>query len=198
MNFPPLGRAVSEVGHQGYGWVPGALSPAWCAALIAEVRTLPFVSVPCQVGGVRQEAEDLAVRVGDVRLPAMAVLADALVREVVSAGTGVGSLAGYRPDEATYQRYRGPAAGISPHRDFKHHRLLVAIFTLVGRARFRIVADRAGAEVLASWEAQAGDLCLLRGPGFGGNLDGRPLHSVGPPLETERVSLAFRMTPSDA
>jgi hypothetical protein len=192
----PLGAALAETGRQGYARVPGALSGAWRTALVAEVVTWDFAPVPEQVGEVRQRAEELAVRLEDATLPVTASLAAALARAVVSARTGIEGLACYRPNEATYQRYRGPDAGISPHRDFTNHRLLVAVFTLAGRARFRVVADRTGNEELAAWQTQPGDLCLLRGPGFGGEPDGRPLHAIGPPLEGERLSLAFRMTAS--
>lgn len=194
--LPPLGPALAETGRQGYGHVPGALSDAWRTALVAEVANREFAPVAEQVGEVRQRAEELAVRVGDATLPVTGALAAALGRAVVSGTAGIEGLARYQPKEATYQRYRGPDAGISPHRDFRHHRLLVAIFTLAGRARFRIVADRAGSDELAAWETQPGELCLLRAPGFDGETDGRPLHSIGPPLDGERLSLAFRMTTS--
>jgi hypothetical protein len=197
MHLPPLGEAVTEAAVQGYAHVPAALTSADREVLLAEVRSMPFVPVPGLVGRVRQQVEEFPASVGDPRLPAMAELAEALVRRLAPTGAFVVGLRGYRPREVTYQRYSGSTAGISPHRDFKQHRLLVAIFTLAGRAPFRIVADREGSEVLSGWEARAGDLCLLRGPGLDGNPDGRPLHAVGPPVEGERVSLAFRMTGTD-
>jgi hypothetical protein len=193
VNFPSLADALVDLASRGGAYVPGALSSGSCLELVAEVQPLTFVPVPRQVGTVHQQAEELAVRVGDVRLPAMAALAAALVREVASSET-IAEIGGWSPDEATYQWYRGRAAGITPHRDFKGHRLLIAVFTLLGRAPFRIVVDRAGVGVLASWVVATGDLCLLRGPGFAGNPDGRPIHSIGPPHGPERLSLAFRMS----
>lgn len=191
--LPALAPALAETRRRGYARVPGALSEAWQAALVAEVATREFTPVLEQIGEVRQRAEGLAVRVGDPALPVTGALAAALRRAVVSGTVGIQGLACYRPNEATYHRYRGPDAGISPHRDFRNHRLLVGVFTLAGRARFRIVADRAGNEELAAWQTQPGDLCLLRAPGFDGEPEGRPLHAVGPPLDGERLSLAFRM-----
>lgn len=162
-------------------------------ALRAEVEDLEFTPLPDEVGPVRQGAEELVVAVGDPDLPVMAHLARALRRAVVGAGSDLG-FRRYQPQEASYLRYRGPDAGISPHRDAKRYVLLVAIFTLVGRAPFRVVADRAGGQVLASWLTVPGDLCLLRASRLGGKAEGRPLHAVGPPLGAYRLSLAFRMS----
>lgn len=192
--LPPLRAALAETGRQGYARVPGALCGHWRSALVGEVAGREFIPVPEQVGEVRQRAEELAVLVKDTTLPVTASLAAAVDRAVVSGTAGIEGLSCYRPNEATYQRYRGPDAGITPHRDFRHHLLLVVIFTLAGRAAFRIVSDRAGNEELAAWQTEPGDLCLLRAPGFDGEPDGRPLHAVGPPLDDERLSLAFRMT----
>ena len=193
MTFPPLAGALVDLATRGGAYIPGALSPATCTALAAEVRPFTFVSVPAHVGTVRQQAEEFTAPVGDARLPAMATLAAALVREI-TCSKAIAEVAGWCPDEATYHRYRGSAAGITPHRDFKRHLILIAVFTLTGRARFRIVADRAGTDELASWVVATGGLCLLRGPGCAGQPDGRPLHSVGPPLGAERLSLALRMS----
>lgn len=192
--LPSLATALAETRRQGYALVPGALSLAWRAALTHEAATREFTPVPEAVGVVSQRAEELTVRVGDPPLPVTGALAAGLRRAVVSGTVGIQGLGWYRPNEATYLRYRGPHAGITPHRDFKGHRLLVAVFTLAGRAQFRIVADRAGNDELAAWETQPGDLCLLRAPGFDGDPDGRPLHAVGAPLDGERLVLGFRMT----
>jgi hypothetical protein len=177
----------------GYAWVPNVLRTTWVDALRAEVEGREFTSLPDEVGQVRQGAEELVVAVGDPELPVMAQLARALRHAVVSAGSDLG-FGRYQPQEATYLRYRGPGAGISPHRDAKRYLLLVAVFTLVGMAPFRVVADRAGREVLASWLTVPGDLCLLRAPRLGGEAEGRPLHAVGPPRDSERLALAFRMS----
>lgn len=191
--LPSLAAALGATRRRGYAHVPGALPAAWRRALTAEAVTREFAPVPEQVGEVRQRAEEVAVRVGDPTMPVTAALAAAVRRAVRSGTVGIQGLGRYRPNEATYQRYRGPDTGISPHRDFKNHRLLVTVFTLSGRAWFRIVADRAGNDELAAWQMQPGDLCLLRAPGFDEQPDGRPLHAVGPPLDGERLALGLRM-----
>ncbi|HEV8627836.1 MAG TPA: hypothetical protein VG034_25650 [Acidimicrobiia bacterium] len=191
--LPALRTALSHARGVGYGWVPRALRTTSVDALTAEVEGRDFTPLPDEVGQVRQGAEELVVAVGDPDLPVMAQLARALCHAVVIAGSDLG-FGRYRPQEATYLRYRGPGAGISPHRDARQYLLLVAIFTLVGQAPFRVVADRAGRDVLASWLTLPGDLCLLRAPRVGGEAEGRPLHAVGPPLDSERLSLAFRMS----
>jgi alkylated DNA repair dioxygenase AlkB len=97
------------------------------------------------------------------------------------------------PEEVTVQRYAPDSAGISTHRDGRRHAYLVAILTLEGSALLRQCSDRAGTTVDA-WDAGAGSLVLLRGPGLGGIEDDRPLHAVDGPGGHRRTSLTLRET----
>jgi hypothetical protein len=96
------------------------------------------------------------------------------------------------PNEVYVQRYRAGDLGVTPHRDWKRYRYLVAIFTATGEAEFRLCKNRAG-EVLRSWTATPGSLVLLRAPGLAGVDDGRHLHGVRGPATGERISVTYRM-----
>ncbi|MGH9004930.1 MAG: hypothetical protein ACRDYV_17545 [Acidimicrobiia bacterium] len=169
------------------------MTPAWLVDLLAEVDGHRFCPVAEQVGQVRQRAEELVVPVGKAGYPVTARLAAALHAAASPRSPRLLGLERFVPNEAVYLRYRGRAAGISPHRDHKRYAVLIAVFTLLGEARLSVVADRAGEHVLASWLTAPGDLFLLRASGFGGDEDRRPLHAVGPPTGYERVSLTLRM-----
>lgn len=188
-----LGPALEQVRRNGFARVASALPAAWRDELVEETDGHPFLALPEKVGRVRQEAEELVLEADDGRLPAMVALARALHRSVRAGAPASAGLSSFTPLQATYMRYRGGTAGVSPHLDGKCYSLLVCIFTLRGEASFSVLADRAGTQVLARWTTAPGDLCLLRGPGFGGTEDGRPLHSVGPPRGGDRTSLTFRM-----
>lgn len=99
----------------------------------------------------------------------------------------------FAPNEATIMSYARSTAGIGPHLDRRRYRELIAIFSVSGRARLELVADRAGRRVLTAFDCVPGDLVLLRAPGLGGIDDGRPLHQVGGPRRGTRVSLSLRM-----
>jgi hypothetical protein len=89
--------------------------------------------------------------------------------------------------------YRPGSVGITAHLDGRWYRRLVAVFTLTGTARFEIRAGREG-ELLEAWQAGAGGVALMRGPGLAGARDGRPFHAVHGPRRGVRCSLALRMS----
>lgn len=100
--------------------------------------------------------------------------------------------ADFLPNEATVMTYRGEGSGIGPHLDRRRYRELVAIFSIAGRARLDLVADREGRELLRGWDCRPGDLVVLRAPGLGGVADGRPLHRVIGPARGSRTSISLR------
>jgi alkylated DNA repair dioxygenase AlkB len=102
----------------------------------------------------------------------------------------------WAPNEATVMRYASRRDGITPHRDGSRFERAVFVVSLTGTARFDVVADRGGRDVLAEWTCRPGDAVVLRGPRLRGceHLDEpRPLHRVHGPASGERVSLALRM-----
>lgn len=149
-----------------------------------------FLPLPDRVNGVRQRADQFSIRVGDPSFPAINELASSLTEAVTSRGTTYG-LERFAPTEARFMCYCGGRAGLGAHRDGTCYWMLVAVYSLAGRATFTVHPD-SGQEPIRIL-VQPGDLVLLRAPGFGGHPDGRPLHSVGAPLDGERVSLTLRM-----
>jgi hypothetical protein len=193
LRLPTLRGLVEEVRLVGFARSPGALGPAWRLELLRELEGRTFQPLPEKVGPVRQRGEELVVATGDADYPAVAQLAAALRAALTAELEGIAWLGQFVGNEAVFLRYRGLGAGISPHRDHKRYAFLVAVFTLTGEAPFSVVGDRAARHRLASWMTAPGDLYLLRAPGFDGNDDGRPLHTVGAPTGEQRISLAFRM-----
>ena len=87
--------------------------------------------------------------------------------------------------------YDWPDGGISPHRDRARYHAAVIVFTVEGTAPFRIHHSRDIEDVVESWLTTPGDMVVLRAAAAGG-VEGRAMHSVGPPLRGTRVSLSFR------
>ena len=185
-------RAMVDVARNGVAVVRGALSQPSCDELVdeAEGASTRYLDLPRRVNGVHQRAEQLAVRTDDPDLPALGRLISAL-RATMAAQPRWTGLRQFEPTQARFMRYRGDAAGLGLHRDGKCYALLVCIFSLAGTAPFRIVGEDGGPslDVLV----HAGDLVLLRAPGFAGAADGRPQHAVGAPLGEHRISLTLRM-----
>lgn len=74
------------------------------------------------------------------------------------------------------QRYSIGEVGITPHRDRTAYRNLVCLFILEGAGRFYVCDDR-GANGAREIPHAAGDVLLMRAPGFLG-CDERPFHFV--------------------
>ena len=66
-------------------------------------------------------------------------------------------------NEATLQRYEPGSGRVSPQRDQMRHRGLLAVFTLIGTARFAILSKPEPDAVIEEWITTPGDLVLLRG-----------------------------------
>lgn len=91
----------------------------------------------------------------------------------------------------------GEKFGISPHRDQSGFVNLVAVLLISGPSAFFICKDKTGAgasDVVAS----PGDLILMRGGGYGGNLP-RPFHFIGKINDPYgRLSFGLRQVTSNA
>ena len=187
-----LREPLARTARSGAAFVSDALTAGFRERLQEEVGRGPFRPLPEEIGPVRQETEAFEVGGRLSGYPLLAELRRALVRAVREQGRGIRGLSTWRPTEISVQRYRGGAVGITPHLDGKRYRRLVAIFTILGRARFTVCRDRGG-EPLEEWETVPGSLVLLRGPGLGGLRDGRPFHRVSGPESGRRTSVGFRM-----
>ena len=191
-----LGPALHRTARDGVAYEPGMVPEPLRAAVLAELEAERYVELP-PLGGphrVRQQGEYLVLTGDEITArPAVHALHQAVVAAVHHHAPDVDGLAAWCPDEVTIQRYAPGSAGISTHRDGRRHAYLVAILTLEGSALLRRCSDREGTTVDA-WEADAGSLVLLRGPGLGGAVDDRPLHAVDGPRDQRRTSLTLRAT----
>jgi hypothetical protein len=94
-----------------------------------------------------------------------------------------------RFNEAALQRYPSGSLGLSPHRDGKRYRFVIAIVVLSGKGTFAVCDDRAGTNPHPV-AAEPGRCILLRAPGFRG-IEKRPFHYVSDVTE-ERLVLTLR------
>lgn len=87
------------------------------------------------------------------------------------------------------QRYSVGEVGITPHRDRTGYRNLVCLFVLEGKGRFYVCDDRSGGGAREIPHA-AGDVVLMRAPGFQGSGE-RPFHFVRD-IESPRTVFGLR------
>ncbi len=186
-----LRHALQLVQRTGAAFIEDALPAKFCSWIAEEVAAAAFERLPEHAGQIRQEGELFVLTTGFDAYPAIKDLRDELTHAVRVHGADVAGLDHWVPDEVSVQRYHRGTIGITPHRDLKRHRNLVAVFTVEGSATFTLCKNRAG-EPLAEWSAGTGSLVLLRGPGLGGIDDGRPLHAVTGPTAGQRISVGFR------
>ncbi len=191
-----LGPVLHRTVQDGAAHEPGVVPDELRRAVLDEVGAESFTDLAAVEGpyGVRQDGEHRVFTGEEIGVrPAVYALHRAVVAAVQAHGDEIAGLSDWRPDEVAVQRYAAGSGGISTHRDGRRHRYLVAILTLEGSARLRQCSDREGTTV-RTWEAAAGSLVLLRGPGLAGMEDGRPLHAVDGPTEYPRTSFSLRMT----
>lgn len=179
---------LREVTAQGAAFAARAVRRPLCDQLAAELQGGPYEPVQPLIGPVRQEVESFEVGVGELgRYPVLTSLCDELARQVHQHGVPE-----WVPNEVAVQRYQVGSVGITPHRDQRRYAQLVAVITVAGSAPFTLCRNRDG-DPIRTWQAEAGSLVLLRGPGLAGDPDGRPMHLVGGPTGTPRTSIGIRM-----
>lgn len=182
-------RAVQAMGAT---FAERVLAEDFRLGLEDEVQAGPFEPLPQFEGRAQQEGELFGIGDDTSGYPRVSQLRDELAELVRVHGREFAGLTAWWPNEVGVQRYPAQAVGITPHLDLKRYTHLVAVFTVAGSAPFTVCKNRAG-EALVRWWASAGSLVLMRGPGFGGVEDGRPLHMVGGPESGQRISVTFRM-----
>jgi hypothetical protein len=189
-----LGAALRRTADEGSAHLDGVLDVAVRRDLWREIASGPLRRMAGEFGkaGVRMEIEGFDVASPFEGFPALAELASAFGDRVRTDGRGLRGLATWRPNEAGIGLYRPGSVGITAHLDGRRYRRLVAVFTVIGSARFEVRASRAG-DIVEAWVARAGSLTLMRGPGLSGAADGRPFHAVHGPRRGLRCSLALRM-----
>jgi hypothetical protein len=179
-----LAAAIAEAHRVGHARAAHVLPGHICRRLLQELGPLPWEALPVNAGLVRQVARRL-VLYPPWAAPTLAALAGLV--EAAAAAT----VHPLMVNEATFMAYDWPDGGISPHRDRARYRSAVIVFTVEGTAQFRIHHSRDIEDVVESWLTTPGDMVVLRAASPGG-VEGRAMHSVGPPLRGARVSLSFR------
>jgi hypothetical protein len=194
-----LAPALRSTAERGFAHLDGVLHEPFRRALWNEIRSGPLRRMEGTFGAaeVRMQIDGFDVREPFEGFPLLRALRDAFGERVRSHGNGIRGLATWRPNEAGIGVYRPGWVGVTSHLDGRWYRRLVAVFTITGSARFEVLASRAG-ETVEAWDARAGGLTLMRGPGLAGSRDGRPFHAVEGPRRGIRCSVALRMSVRDA
>ena len=189
-----LGPALRRTAAEGSAHLDGVLDGPLRRDLWREVGGGPLRRMAGEFGkaGVRMEIEGFDVATPFEGFPALAALASEFGERVRAEGRELRGIATWRPNEAGIGLYRPGSVGITAHLDGRWYRRLVAVFTLIGSARFEVRASRTG-EIREAWVARAGSVTLMRAPGLSGAVDGRPFHAVHGPRRGVRCSLALRM-----
>ena len=167
--------------------------------LVAEAPTLAFRRArPVMGEGERAVYQDFDLTVDFPAASPYRAVAAAVDRAIAVAAARIDPSPlppGFCLDDLILQRYRAGSAGITAHRDHLRYRGLVAILVVSGDGRFRLALDRSGAGAHGV-AAAAGDLLLMRAPGFAGS-QARPFHSLSD-ITRERLSFGLRWDSSRA
>jgi hypothetical protein len=189
-----LRAALRDTSSNGFAHVDRLVEPTFVRSLALELDAGPLRHMAGTFGkaAVRMEIDGFDLEAPFAGLPTLSELASAFEERVRRDGDGIRGLRTWSPNEAGAARYHRGSVGVTSHMDGRWYRRLVAVFTVAGSARFEVRASREG-EVLEHWNAAAGSVTLLRGPGLGGVRDGRPYHAVHGPPRGVRWSVALRM-----
>jgi hypothetical protein len=189
-----LRAALRDTSSNGFAHVDGLVEPTFLRSLALELDAGPLRHMAGTFGkaAVRMEIDGFDLDAPFDGFPTLSELASAFEERVRRDGDGIRGLRTWSPNEAGAARYHPGSVGVTSHMDGRWYRRLVAVFTVAGSARFEVRAFREG-EVLERWNAAAGSVTLMRGPGLGGVRDGRPYHAVHGPSRGVRWSVALRM-----
>jgi hypothetical protein len=187
-----------QVKEFGAAYLPNVLPQGMRLALAEELKKGPWEPAAPELGSrkVEQRFNAYTLSYPMVGFPWTAWIGRQLEGMVrgASANPKLAAAKGWSPNDIRVHLYPSGFGQIGTHRDFIRDQLLIAVFTITGRAPFRLFADNEGRLLKAEWTAEAGGLVLLRGPGLSGSdCDDRPPHNAGRPLGN-RIALAYRMT----
>ena len=124
-----LRRPMQAVTELGAALVDDAVEPAFLQELASATAGLPFHRMAAEEGRARQGGDYWVTAEPFDELPLVKQLGDDLAARVRSLHVGASS---WMPNEVYVQRYRVGDLGVTPHRDWKRYRYLVAIFTAAG------------------------------------------------------------------
>ena len=97
-------------------------------------------------------------------------------------------------NEVSWQRHVPSEVAVGPHRDQSFYTGAIVVVTLVGSARFSMLASRDAADEIDAWDTEPGDVVLMRGAGLGDPSARCPWHQVAAPADGERQTLTLRHT----
>lgn len=187
LNVPALLR---EVGEKGAYAIP-LLNPELCQKMKTEAERFQFRAAEKEYGKnrVRQRfnyfrrypPESLLWKVGRM-------LEQKINEETIRSSEPMFQFP-LHFNEVSAQRYTPGELGISPHRDEKRYKNIIAICIVEGDAEFYTTTDRVGGiETLVL--VKPGDVIFMKSPGFK-NCDLCPLHAVRN-ITSPRLSITYR------
>ena len=185
-------EAVVGLANRGWAMIPNALDGDVLRAVTHDDRRQ--WRLLGDEGVVRQHAYGAYLPLAEA-LPEVRSLAAALVADLSTATVRAGLPKLPELNEVTWGRYPAGVGGISAHRDPDAYGGVIAVFTLWGRATFRILD---GGYVAAEWDTGPGQLALLRGRGRPCADSVCPVHEAVPPAVGDRGIMTFRHNLSGA
>ncbi|MBV9159869.1 MAG: hypothetical protein JO019_04705 [Candidatus Kaiserbacteria bacterium] len=183
------GDLIREIERIGAAVVPQFLSADTLAILLEELNDAEWYPIPQLVGlsdmdCVRAVGLPLRSACNIVACEASHALMESFGKSGVSPFSGSLDF-----NFAQALRYRAGSRGMGAHQDPERARNVVGIVVLEAGGRFRICDDVQGSNPV-SVSHEAGDLILMRAPGFLGSF-ARPFHLVDLVM-TQRTTIVLR------
>lgn len=195
LNTIDMTGLLGDVATSGAIVVPGALKRSGLDRLLLEAKGFQWRKAINIVGKANVQ-QDYFVNTQFTEMSAFRQLA----REFLPIGQAIRDIvapaeSGFRFTEMRVQRYDPGSSGISPHRDGSWCRVIIALFVLEGGGSFGLCKDRVGATPVEPryLPMKAGDLVLMRAPGFLGE-NTAPMHFVESVRE-RRITFGLRYVP---
>lgn len=190
-NVRVLTDHMREVASANATRIPQYLRNEVREAMLIELSTLALQTAEAETGPYRI-TQDYQFKNSFEPGSLFVSIASALSQQLNTACAGTSSPHLSTPlqfNDLVVQRYHTTNQGIGVHRDGARYHGLVALLVLEGEGEFFLCDDREGNNPRAI-ENRAGDLLLLRAPGFAG-ADIQPFHYVGK-VPQSRTSFALR------
>lgn len=180
-------KVVHELLEHGACSFP-IFTPEYCAELVREAEKYEYVRQPEVLSGgkVREQISSFKNFPEDSLFHKVADdFAELLYRK--SSTNSFASPLCF--NEFNLQRYDKGSLGVTPHKEGKSCRNLVAVFILKGNAKYAICKDRGGTDP-RYFDTTPGNVIVMRGVGFYGKND-QPMHFVSD-VTSERIVFTMR------
>ncbi|WP_020575377.1 hypothetical protein [Actinopolymorpha alba] len=178
--------AITSLTGPGWFHAEGALTREWVDDL---EQSHPESWHPLQEdeGGIRQFGFGAYLPMAECS-NAVVNVATKLVSQLSSSAETMGFPSIPFFNEVTWTRYPEGKGHITAHRDPPGAGGVIAVFTLEGRATFRVEDGSHSGE----WPVVSGDLVILRGRGWPTPDAMCPVHAVDPPMGRSRMIMTMR------